>query len=473
MQEQNSNLENIIDTAAQEIKRNIHSLCQNEAEYELNFKSATRFAAQIKTILNECGCQIAKGYFESRDTNENILLRNNKRYHNKGKSTKEIITMLGRVLITRSYYQQSNGGSSIFPLDENLGVDRDFLMPDMKEVLLYSSANNTPEETSRLLQKCSLITIHPTQVKRTIFNTSNFLETKGTDILDSVREQEQLPQAEIMACSLDGVNVMLNQNGNKTGRPVERPVKQPEVCSSYKNAMCGSIAFYNTEQQDGMLKPKRIKTIYTARMPEDRYPTFKREFEQELEHYEAIPNITKLIITDAHKSISGYLQNNPKFAGYHRIVDFFHASEHLSHTAEALHGKGTEIAKEWYNTYYSKLKSEYGGVLKLVRSIEYYLKTQPLNSSRKKEAQKHLGYFKKHKKYMHYACYLDKGWPIGSGVIEAACKSVVKQRMCRSGQRWSVQGGQAILNLRTVLKSNRWDDVWGQFADRFYVKATA
>lgn len=68
------------------------------------------------------------------------------------------------------------------------------------------------------------------------------------------------------------------------------------------------------------------------------------------------------------------------------------------------------------------------------------------NKYRKKVVQKHLGYFKKHKKFMEYALFVEKGWPIGSGVIEAACKSVVKQRMCRRGQGWSINGGQGILN---------------------------
>lgn len=74
---------------------------------------------------------------------------------------------------------------------------------------------------------------------------------------------------------------------------------------------------------------------------------------------------------------------------------------------------------------------------------------------------------------MQYAKYAEKGWPIGSGVIEAACKSVVKQRMCRIGQRWSISGGQAILNLRSVVKSNRWDSFWSEFTKRYYTNLAA
>ena len=64
---------------------------------------------------------------------------------------------------------------------------------------------------------------------------------------------------------------------------------------------------------------------------------------------------------------------------------------------------------------------------------------------------------------MDYARFRRNGWPIGSGPVEAACKSVVKTRLCRSGMRWSRSGGQNILSLRTYVKSHRWDAMWRQY----------
>ena len=62
---------------------------------------------------------------------------------------------------------------------------------------------------------------------------------------------------------------------------------------------------------------------------------------------------------------------------------------------------------------------------------------------------------------MHYRRYQDMGWPIGSGVTEAACKTLVKQRLCRSGMRWNEDGAQAILSLRALLLTpTRWDQFW-------------
>ncbi len=468
MQEQKTNVEKIINSSMDEIRQKMLGICENGYNNDLDFNSAIGFIEQVKDLVSDLGCQVVKGYFESRDEECAVVISGGKRFLNKGKSTKQIVTTLGKIDVSRSYYQHRSGGNSLFPLDGKLGVKGEMLMPDVKEIVLFSCAYNTPEESSRLLGKCSFIKIHATQIKRAITSANEVIEAPGSDIMDNVRQREVAPVSEIMACSLDGVNVLLNEAGKKKGRPTERPTNEGPPPSSYKNAMCGSISHYNTIDEKGEKVPVRIGSKYIARMPEDRYPTFKREFEKELKIADPGPSTAKLVITDAHKSISGYLKENPAFEGYQRIIDFYHASEHLSHMAEAIHGKKSGEAQNWYKKYREILKNGKQGVSKLIRSAEYYLGSRTFNKSGEKEVQKHLGYFKKHKEFMEYAVYQEKGWPIGSGVIEAACKSVVKQRMCRSGQRWSIKGGQGILNLRSVAKSNRWDAFWGEFTNRYY-----
>ena len=468
MQEQKTNLEEIINSSMDEIKQKMLLICKNGYKNELDFNSAISFVGQVKEVVSDLGCRVVKSYLESRDDDLPAIVSKGKRFLNKGKSTKGIVTSLGKIGISRSYYQHRSGGSSLFPLDEKLGVKGEMLMPDVKEIVLFSCAFNTPEESSRLLEKCSFIKLHPTQIKRAITSTGEFIETPGSEIMDNVRQNETAPCSDIMACSLDGVNVLLNQPGKKKGRPFERPSNENAPASSYKNAMCGSISHYDIVEENGKRTPLRIGSKYIARMPEERYPTFKREFEKELKYAAPDSSVAKLVITDAHKSISGYLKDNPAFDGFQRIIDFYHASEHLSHMAEAIHGKTSEGAKKWYKKYRHILKNEGQGVSKVIRSTEYYLGSRKYSKTVKKEIQRHLGYFKKHKKFMQYATYAKKGWPIGSGVIEAACKSVVKQRMCRSGQRWSIKGGQAILNLRSIAKSNRWNSFWNEFSTKYY-----
>ena len=231
MQEQKTNLEKIINSYLDEIRQKMLTICKNDYKSELDFQSAIVFIGQIKEVVSDLGCLVVKSYFESRDEPVSYIESGDKRYLNKGQSTKEVITSLGKIGITRSYYQHRSGGNSLFPLDEKLGVDRELLMPDVKEVVLFSCAYNTPEESSRLLEKCSFIKLHPTQVKRAVNNTNKFIRNAGSGIMERVRQNEIIPESELLVCSLDGVNVLLNENGKKKkeGHWNVRPVRKTSL----------------------------------------------------------------------------------------------------------------------------------------------------------------------------------------------------------------------------------------------------
>jgi hypothetical protein len=70
-----------------------------------------------------------------------------------------------------------------------------------------------------------------------------------------------------------------------------------------------------------------------------------------------------------------------------------------------------------------------------------------------------IGYLFRHRKRMRYATFRQQGYPTGSGTVESACKTVVQERCCQSGMRWSRTGLQAILSLRCALLSDRWPEV--------------
>jgi hypothetical protein len=84
-----------------------------------------------------------------------------------------------------------------------------------------------------------------------------------------------------------------------------------------------------------------------------------------------------------------------------------------------------------------------------------------LTKTVKENLQAALTYFKKHNHMMDYAMHTEKNLPIGSGVTEAACKTLVKQRLCGSGMRWKDQGAKVILSLRALVQSKgRWQQFW-------------
>jgi hypothetical protein len=238
--------------------------------------------------------------------------------------------------------------------------------------------------------------------------------------------------------------------------------------------MVGSFSFYRREEgvidietgEEGIM-PDRLSSIYCGRMPEDGAVRFKAEFEainrEIIDQVKNPDEIIKIVLLDGARPLWNYLENNPCFEGYHLLIDFFHSTEHLSLAAKALFGKDTEDAKKWHKKWRHKLKYEEEAPDGILRSIDYHRARKRMSKGRNKELDKEVTFFKRNKERMNYAEHVAKGWPIGSGPVEAACKTIVKARLCQSGMRWNRVGGQDVLGLRLLVKSKQWNNVWNHY----------
>ena len=135
-----------------------------------------------------------------------------------------------------------------------------------------------------------------------------------------------------------------------------------------------------------------------------------------------------------------------------RAVDFFHACEHLSEVADHA------VATDWYDRYRAVLRDDENGVDKVVRAI-CHLRDKATGSALK-ILNRELAFFRKNRHRMRYASLKTRGYPVGSGVVEAANKVLVNQRMKRAGMRWSIEGGQNVLTFRALMMSGRFDAAW-------------
>lgn len=89
-----------------------------------------------------------------------------------------------------------------------------------------------------------------------------------------------------------------------------------------------------------------------------------------------------------------------------------------------------------------------------------------------KEVEQTITYFENQLERMNYFRFRLMDFPIGSGVTEAACKCIVKERLCGSGMRWQIDGAQRVLSLRTLIKSGRWEEFWKKTARYGFAKIT-
>jgi hypothetical protein len=137
------------------------------------------------------------------------------------------------------------------------------------------------------------------------------------------------------------------------------------------------------------------------------------------------------------------------------ILDIWHVTEYLWKLAYCFHPEGSDEAEAFVETYLRKLLE--GKVRRVIGGIRQMVTKRGLSKPKKAKVEQCLNYFTQRREYMKYDQYLDAGYPIGSGVVEGACRHLVKDRMEQTGMRWRIEGAQAILNLRAIYVNGDWD----------------
>ena len=135
------------------------------------------------------------------------------------------------------------------------------------------------------------------------------------------------------------------------------------------------------------------------------------------------------------------------------VLDIFHVIEYLWSAAYCHHPQGSLEAEKYVNKKLRRLLN--GKIAGVIRSLK--AEQTELKGSRAKEMSKVINYFDKNRRHMRYDEYLREGYPIGSGVVEGACRHVVKDRMELAGMRWEIEGAQSILSLRTTYLNDLWN----------------
>jgi hypothetical protein len=137
------------------------------------------------------------------------------------------------------------------------------------------------------------------------------------------------------------------------------------------------------------------------------------------------------------------------------ILDIWHVTEYLWKLAYCFHSEGSAEAMAFVEIYLRKLLE--GNVGRVIGGIRQIVTKRGLPKHRREKAEQCLNYFAERCEYMKYDEYLSAGYPIGSGVVEGACRHVVKDRMEQTGMRWRIEGAQAILSLRAIYINGDWD----------------
>lgn len=165
----------------------------------------------------------------------------------------------------------------------------------------------------------------------------------------------------------------------------------------------------------------------------------------------------QLALSDAGRGLEDFAAKNFPLA--EPILDFYHASEHVTALAAALHPDDTAAAAAQTSDWCHRLKHEGGAALLAEWELLDAHRWAPW---RREVLRQQLQYFRNHQHRMDYPRYLGLGWQIGSGPVESACKRLVTQRLKGAGMRWGERGTHTMCHLRALLlcQPDQWNDYW-------------
>jgi len=367
------------------------------------------------------------------------------------------MTAAGSVGIERTLYSsRQDGARAVCPMELRAGVVEGYFTPLAAQNAAWTVAHLTPGESETLFARMGGMNPSKASLDRLPKALSARWEADRLDYEKRLREQETVPtEAVTVSVSLDGVLVPMKDGRSKEKRARARAqgilAKGP---AGYNEASCGTLTFH-----DGLGIP--VGTRRLSRMPESGKTTLKASLALELLHVLAQrPDLCVVTIADGAKDNWAFLCQLPEGRVGYQIVDFFHAAEHLAEAMVAVYGEGTLRFQREFDRYRHILRHDNDGVEKVIRHLRYLAGKHP----RRQKLIAALKYFRHRRHRMAYATFARRHLPIGSGIVEAACKTLVTQRLKRSGMRWRHDGGQAILTLRALEQSSRFDRAWRMLA---------
>lgn len=331
------------------------------------------------------------------------------------------------MIVSRHVYQSSKGGQTYIPLEVGSCLINGNTTPRFGKLVSWKYSEMS---SGRLITDLS--ENHGREI------SGKFVQQTMSRIGQMIREPKtawtynlpsNLPEIEAISISRDGTTSPIKGQG-------------------YRETMNGSISLFDKLGE-------RVHTIYVAKAPEYGKKAFNELLMAEISKIKGIyPKAKAIGLADGSADNWTFLEPQTEI----QILDFWHATEYLAKVSKVIF-----TDKKWLDDACHRLKHEKGAVKDLIKELNGF------KISAKKAAlpviQTAITYLTNQKKRMKYHKYVDAQFPIGSGIIEAACKTITKQRLSNSGMRWNILSVDDILACRTLTHTpGRWKQTWNIFA---------
>ena len=388
------------------------------------------FEEVILQRLNEAGVLATQEALQRFDADGSPIQVGDTKLTTKGKLKKEYQTPYGVAPVERYVYQSSRGGKTYCPLDRNARIvvssTPKFAKMVSHKYAEFGSARvikDLAENHGRVVARCFVQDVTDAVAAVALAKEEDW---------DYVLPEPEEPTSTI-TIGIDGTCLLMCEGG-------------------WRETMVGTIGFYDAGGE-------RQQTIYLGATPEYGKATFLGRMEREIARVKAShPKARYVGLADGAKGNWEFLCRHTEV----QVIDFWHAAEYLSDAGDALFCGSTGAKKPWLEASCHRLKHEPGAARQLIRDLKRTAAEKGVSPDQEDVAAA-ITYFTDQSRLgrMDYARLVGSHVPIGSGVAEAACKVLVKQRLCGSGMKWKEPGAAAVLSLRCLsYTTDRWSQFW-------------
>jgi len=359
-----------------------------------------------------------------------------------------ILSVVGEVELVRPYYLCSHCHRGQFPLDAQLDVENQDLSPGVRRMLSVVGSEAPFDHGRQQMKLLAGLAVTTKAVERTA-------ETLGEDI--SVRQRKQTQRAlqfdlpmvmgepiPILYVQMDGTGVPVTKSERTVGKVEGQPARTREV-------KLGCVFTQTTYDQEGFAIRDPISTTYTGAI--ETAEEFGKRLYAEAWNRGWSRAKKKVIMGDGAEWIWNLADLH--FPGGDQIVDLFHARQHLWDLARLLYPGDDAHQKQWILRHQPKLDDG-----KIEKLVSYLCSLETSSPELTETIRKTAAYFQRNAERMRYPEFRRQHLFVGSGVIEAGCKTVIGSRLKQSGMFWTLRGANAIIALRCCRLSARFEDYW-------------
>jgi hypothetical protein len=357
--------------------------------------------------------------------------------HRKGRQALQVQCLFGTFPMERDYYYQAGKKQGHHPADAALGLEVGYTPALARLICLEGADEPGYEKAQRHLAETGGIEVSARQIQRVV-------QRVGTQA-----QAWQQRQAQPGSCDAS----VLYVSGDGTGVPMRREElagrkgRQPGGTAKTRQAYLGCVFTQHKTDEEGHPVRDHLSTTYVSSFKP--IGGFGPLLRQEAIRRGLGSAGQVVLLIDGASGLERMGQDCFKDAV--QIVDFYHALEHAGKVIEALTGRNhPDFQKQRHRWAKRLLKDQVASLIKETR--------QAAQGAPQAEAvEEALGYFDRNVKRMQYGTFRRNGWFIGSGVVEAGCKTVIGARCKQSGMFWSEPGGENVLALRCIHSSQRLD----------------